>query len=54
MIGKLIIKIGISFGAIIIFLIIYYAILNPMVDKKKAQLDDMTTKQEETAKLKKY
>ena len=48
---KTLIKIGISFGAVIIFLIIYYAILSPMVDKRKAKLTEMTTKQEETATL---
>ena len=48
---KTLIKIGISFGAVIIFLIIYYAILSPMVDKRKAKLAEMTTKQEETAAL---
>ena len=48
---KTLIKIGISVGAIIIFLIIYYAILSPMVDKRKARLAEMTTKQEETATL---
>ena len=48
---KTLIKIGISFGAVIIFLIIYYAILSPMVDKRKAKLAEMTTKQEETATL---
>ena len=31
---KTLIKIGISSGAIILFLIIYYAILNPIVEKK--------------------
>ena len=48
---KTLIKIGISFGAVIIFLIIYYAILSPIVDKRKAKLAEMTTKQEETATL---
>ena len=48
---KTLIKIGISVGAVIIFLIIYYAILSPMVDKRKAKLAEMTTKQEETATL---
>ena len=48
---KTLIKIGISVGAVIIFLIIYYAILSPMVDKRKAKLGEMTTKQEETATL---
>ena len=36
-----------TFGAIIFFLIIYYSILNPIVNTKKAQLEDMTLKQEE-------
>ena len=35
------IKIGIAFGAVVFFLIIYYGILNPIVNKKKAQIDDM-------------
>jgi len=46
---KTLIKVGISTGAIILFLIIYYSILNPMVDKRKAKLDDMNKKKEETA-----
>ena len=50
---KTLIKIGISVGAVIIFLIIYYAILSPMVDKRKAKLAEMTIKQEETATLEK-
>ena len=48
---KTLIKIGISVGAIIIFLIIYYSILNPLVNKKKLQLDEMNKKKEETAKF---
>ena len=48
---KTLIKIGISTGAIIVFLIIYYAILNPIVNKKKLQLNEMNTKKEETAKF---
>ena len=44
---KTLIKGGITFGAIIFFLIIYYSILNPIVNTKKAQLEDMTLKQEE-------
>ena len=47
---KTLIKIGISAGAIILFLIIYYAILNPIVNKKKIQLDKMNTMKEETSK----
>ena len=42
------IKIGVSFGAVIFFLIIYYGVLNPIVNKKKAQLDDMRAKEGET------
>ena len=48
---KTLIKIGISSGAIILFLIIYYAILNPIVEKKKAQIDDMNKKKQETVKF---
>ena len=48
---KTLIKIGISAGAIIIFLIIYYSILNPLVNKKKIQLDEMNKKKQETAKF---
>ena len=47
---KTLIKIGISVGSIIVFLIIYYAILNPMVNKRKLKLDDMNKKKEEIAK----
>ncbi len=47
---KTLIKIGISAGSIIVFLIIYYAILNPMVNKRKLKLDDMNKKKEEIAK----
>ena len=48
---KTLIKIAISVGAIVIFLIIYYAILNPLVNKKKLQLDEMNKKKEETVKF---
>ena len=44
---KTLIKGGIAFGAIVFFLVIYYSILNPIVNTKKAQLADMTLKQEE-------
>ena len=46
---KTLIKIGISAGAIILFLIIYYAILNPIVNKKKVQLDAMNKMEQETS-----
>ena len=48
---KTLIKIGIIFGAIVFFLIVYYAILNPMVNARKAKLDDMNLKKQETAKF---
>ena len=38
---KTLTKIGIGAGAVIFFLIIYYAVLNPIVNKKKIQIDDM-------------
>ena len=44
---KTIIKFGIGFGAIIIFLIIYYAILNPMVKERKVKYDDKILKENE-------
>ena len=49
---KTLIKGGIAFGAIVFFLIIYYSILNPIVNNKKAKLADMTLKQEEVAAMK--
>ena len=48
---KTLIKIGIGVGGLLLFLIIYYAIINPIVNKKKAQLDDMNKKKEETKKF---
>ena len=48
---KTLIKIGISLGSIIVFLIIYYAILNPIVKEKKAQITDMNNKQKEIVKF---
>jgi hypothetical protein len=48
---KTLIKFGISFGSIVVFLIIYYSILNPIVNAKKAKLNDMNDKIEETNKF---
>jgi len=48
---KTFIKIGIAVGSIVLFLIIYYAILNPIVERKKTKLDKMIKTQEETAKF---
>ena len=36
---KTFIKIGIAVGSIVLFLIIYYAILNPIVDRKNAKIE---------------
>ena len=49
---KTLIKIGIIFGSIVLFLIIYYAILNPMVKTRKAKLDDMNLKKQEIQQFK--
>ena len=48
---KTLIKFGISFGAVVFFLIIYYAILNPIVNAKKLRLAEMNNKQEEATKF---
>ena len=44
---KTLIKFGIGFGSIILFLIIYYAILNPMVKERKAKYSDKVLKENE-------
>jgi len=44
---KTYIKFSIGFFAIILFLIIYYAVLNPIVDQKKAQYEDKILKENE-------
>ena len=48
---KTLIKFGIGFGAIVLFLIIYYAILNPMVKDRKAKYSDKIKKQSEISKF---
>ena len=48
---KTLIKFGIGLGSIILFLIIYYAILNPMVNDRKAKYDDKLKKQSEIAQF---
>ena len=48
---KVLIKIGIGVGSVIFFLIIYYAVLNPIVEKKKVQLEDMNVKKTEITKF---
>ena len=49
---KTLIKIGISLGSVIVFLIIYYAILNPIVNEKKAKISDMNNKNQEISQFK--
>ena len=48
---KTLIKFGIGFGSIILFLIIYYAILNPMVKERKATHEDKVLKLQEIQKM---
>ena len=48
---KTLIKYGSVVGAVILFLIIYYAILNPIVVKKRAELNDMNLKNQEINKF---
>ena len=48
---KTLIKFGSGFGAIVLFLIIYYIILNPMVKERKAKYNDKILKQNEIAEF---
>tara|TARA_B100001059_G_C17764315_1_gene544682 strand:- start:298 stop:942 length:645 start_codon:yes stop_codon:yes gene_type:complete len=48
---KTLIKYGSVVGAVILFLIIYYAILNPIVINKRTQLADMNLKNKEINKF---
>jgi len=48
---KTLIKFGIGFGSIILFLIIYYSILNPIVKAKQVKIDDMMNKKSEIAQF---
>ena len=48
---KTLIKFGIGFGGIVLFLIIYYVILNPMVKDRKAKFDDKILKKQEIQKF---
>ena len=48
---KILIKFGIGIGAVILFLIIYYVILNPMVNERKAKYDDKILKQNEISQF---
>ena len=49
---KTLIKFGIGFGSIILFLIIYYAVLNPMVKDREAKFDDKISKENEIVEMK--
>ena len=44
---KTLIKYGVGFGAVLIFLIVYYSILNPIVNNKKEAFKDKLLKQDE-------
>ena len=46
---KTLIKYGSIIGSVIFVLIIYYAILNPIVKKKQYQVQDMNLKKQEIA-----
>ena len=48
---KTLIKFGSGFGAIILFLIIYYVVLNPMVKERKAKYNDKILKQNEISQF---
>ena len=48
---KTLIKFGIGFGAIILFLIIYYVILNPMVKEREAKYEDKLLKENEISQF---
>lgn len=48
---KTLIKFGIGFGSIVLFLIIYYAILNPMVKERKVKFDDKVNKENEISQF---
>ena len=48
---KTLIKFGMGFVAIIIFLIIYYAILNPMVKERKVKYEDKLLKENEISQF---
>ena len=48
---KTLIKFGIGAGAVILFLIVYYVILNPMVKERKAKYEDKMLKQNEISQF---
>ena len=48
---KTLIKFGIGVGAVILFMIVYYVILNPMVKERKAKYEDKMFKQNEISQF---
>ena len=48
---KTFIKFGIGFAAIVLFLIIYYAVLNPMVKEREAKYQDKQLKENEISQF---
>ena len=48
---KILIKFGVGVGAVVLFLIIYYVILNPMVKERKAKYNDKILKQNEISQF---
>ena len=48
---KMLTKFGIIFGAIVIFLIIYYFYFNPMFQKQKEQIEEMQHNETETNRM---
>ena len=48
---KTLIKIGIGFGAIVLFLVVYYAVLNPMGKERKAKHEDKLLKEKEISQF---
>ena len=48
---KMLTKFGIIFGAIVIFLIIYYFYFNPMFQKQKEQIEEMKHNETETNRM---
>ena len=48
---KTLIKFGIGFGAIVLFLVVYYAVLNPMVKERKAKHEDKLLKEKEISQF---
>ena len=48
---KTLIKFAIGFGAIVLFLIVYYAVLNPMVKERKAKHEDKLLKEKEISQF---